>query len=94
MKISRESLLVGILSGLGRKKIVIYFRLFYDKKTLWPLSPRRGGGQGLNVPAIKRRTFFAASLIRIVPISNYFSYEGKSQTILHNYLRSKYTNSL
>ena len=51
----------------GRKKIVkIRFRLFYEnenyekkeEKNLWPLSPRKGGGLGLNGPAIKRRTFF------------------------------------
>ena len=32
------------------------------KKVLWPLSPR-GGGYGLNGPAIKKELFFAASLI-------------------------------
>ena len=33
-----------------------------NKKIIWPLSPRGGGGEGLNDPAIKKITFFAASI--------------------------------
>ena len=60
MDISRKSMSMGILSGLlqylsknkailvkklgAEKNGKIRFRLFYEKKVLWPLSPRGGRG--------------------------------------------------
>ena len=53
----------GGVKGRAIKEKITFLEPFFPTFQR-PLSQRRGGGLGLNGPAIKRRTFFAASLRR------------------------------
>ena len=54
----------GRVKGRAIKGKITFFGTFFSNvpKFQRPLSSRGRGGFGLNDPAIKRRTFFAASL--------------------------------
>ena len=58
----------GGVKGQAIKEKITFFVTFFAnvQKFRRPLSSRVGGGLGLNGPAIKTRTFFAASLGKFI----------------------------
>ena len=66
----------GYRAGPLRKKELImepFFPKFQRPLSFFGLSSRGGSGLGLNVPAFKRRTFFAASIDLVICLFFYSS---------------------